>query len=77
MAAWAACRVSSRFLGPAAPWLRSRRRRRRSPAGPEVTAHLAKTALFHSYTIIMLYCYDAIIGLSREELTSGQDRTGG
>ena len=42
-----------------------------------VTAHLAKTALFHSYTIIMLYCYDAIIGLSREELTSGQDRTGG
>jgi hypothetical protein len=41
-----------------------------------VTTHLARTVLLHSYTIIMLYCYNAIIGLSRVELTSGQDRTG-
>jgi hypothetical protein len=76
MAAWAASRVSSRFLGSAAPGCA------RAAAGAglrrdrRVIAHLTKTALFYSYTIIMLYCYDAIIGLSREELTSGQDRTG-
>jgi hypothetical protein len=75
MAAWAACRVSSRFLGPAAPGCARAAAASVSGGTEAATAQLAKTVSVHSHDIIMLHCYDTCRSLSREQLTSDQDRT--